>query len=64
MAELRKVAVGTQFEKARFITLREQLLKLAVRVRQSARRVWVQFASSCPVQELFSLLTHRVSFQI
>lgn len=63
MLELRKAAHGTQFEKSRFVTLREKLLKLAVRVRESARRVWVQFASSCPVQKTFSLLAQRVAFQ-
>jgi Transposase DDE domain group 1 len=63
MLELRKAAAGTQFEKARFSTLREKLIKLAVRVRESARRVWVQFASSCPVKDCLSLLAQKVALQ-
>lgn len=63
MLGLRKAAQGTEFEKARFSTLRENLIKLAVRVRESARRVWVQFASSCPIKECFSLLAQKVALQ-
>lgn len=63
MLELRKAAQGTQFENARFSTLREKFVKLAVRVRESARRVWVQFASSCPVKKCFSLIAQKVALQ-
>lgn len=56
MQNLKQLCLQTQFAKARIATLRETLLKLAVRVRHSARRVFVQFASSCPVQNLFTQL--------
>jgi hypothetical protein len=50
MQKLKQLCLDTQFAKARIVTLREKILKLAVRVRHSARRVFVQFASSCPIQ--------------
>jgi hypothetical protein len=56
MQKLKQLCLETQFAKARIVTLRENILKLAVRVRHSARRVFVQFASSCPIQKLFAEL--------
>jgi Transposase DDE domain group 1 len=56
MQRLKQLCLDTQFTKARIVTLREKILKLAVRVRHSARRVFVQFASSCPIQKLFTEL--------
>jgi hypothetical protein len=63
MLELRKAAAGTELEKARCSTLREKLIKLAVRVRESARRVWIQFPSSCHIQKTFSLIAQKIIIQ-
>jgi hypothetical protein len=56
MQQFKTLCLGTQFAKARIVTIRENIIKLAVRVKHSARRVFVQYATSCPVQTLFALL--------
>lgn len=63
MLKLREAAAGTFLENARLGTFREKILKLAVRVRESARRIWIQFASSCPFQDIFSILAARVALK-
>lgn len=61
MLELRKLLENTKLGKAQVTTLREKFIKLAIRVKKSARRIWVQFASSCPVREALFLLSRRLS---
>jgi len=51
---------GTRLAKAQVGTLQRALLKLGVRVRETARRVWLGFASSCPAQDLWPLLLARM----
>ena len=57
---LRALLAGTAWATAQVSTLRRDLLKLGVRVKESVRRVLLQFASSCPVQELWPLLLDRL----
>jgi hypothetical protein len=57
---LRALLAGTAWAKAQVSTLRRDLLKLGVRVKESVRRVLLQFASSCPVQQLWPLLLDRL----
>lgn len=48
-----------QVGRYQFDTLRLRLLKVAVRVRESARRVWCQLPKSFPLAELFQRLLER-----
>jgi hypothetical protein len=48
MQELRRRAAGTIFAKAQVTTLREGLLKLAVWVERSVRRIVLHFPVNCP----------------
>ena len=57
---LRALLAGTAWARAQVSTLRRDLLKLGVRVKESVRRVHLQFASSCPVQHLWPLLLDRL----
>ena len=57
---LRTLLAGTAWATAQVSTLRRDLLKLGVRVKESVRRVLLQFASSCPVQELWPLILDRL----
>ena len=57
---LRRALTGTRLAAAQVSTLQRSLLKLGVRVRESARRVWLGFASSCPVQELWPVVLARL----
>jgi hypothetical protein len=57
---LRRCLRGTRLEKAQACTLQRHLLKLGVRVRETARRVWLYFASNCPVQDLWAPLLIRL----
>lgn len=57
---LRKGLRGTRLAKAQVGTLQRALLKLGVRVRETTRRVWLGFASSCPAQDLWPLLLARM----
>ena len=57
---LRALLAGTEWARAQVCTLQRDLLKLGVRVKESTRRVLLQFASSCPVQELWPLLLVRL----
>lgn len=60
---LRKCLRGTRFAAAQVGTLQRRLIKLGVRVKQTARRVWLQFASSCPVQDIWPELLARLRGQ-
>jgi hypothetical protein len=51
---------GTRLAEAQAGTLQRQLLKLGVRVRETVRRVWLYFASNCPVQDLWGPLLIRL----
>jgi hypothetical protein len=57
---LRTALAGTELAQAQVCTLQRRLLKLGVRVKETARRVWLQFASSCPLQALWPLLLARL----
>jgi hypothetical protein len=57
---LRTLLAGTAWATAQVSTLQRDLLKLGVRVKESVRRVLLQFASSCPVQELWTLVLDRL----
>jgi hypothetical protein len=45
---------GTQMAQATCGTIRTRLLKIGALIRVSVRRVLIQLASSCPVQEIFA----------
>jgi len=57
---LRRCLAGTELATAQVCTLQRKLLKLGVRVRESCRKVWLQFASSCPVQHLWPVVLERM----
>ena len=63
MLAVRDAAVGTPFECAQVPRLRDQLIKLGARIRQTTRRVWVHIASSCPWKEVLQLLSARLAAQ-
>ena len=60
LSYVRKCLAGTELENAQVCTLQRKLLKLGVLVRESCRKVWLQFASSCPVQHLWPLVLARI----
>ena len=57
---MRRCLEGTELENAQVCTLQRKLLKLGTLVKQSCRKVWLKFASSCPVQHLWPLLLARM----
>jgi hypothetical protein len=59
-SHLRRGLQGTRLEKAQACTLQRDLLKLGVLVRETVRRVWLSFASDCPVQDLWAPLLTRL----
>lgn len=61
MLEIREAAEGTGFARAQVPRLREQLIKLGARIRQTARRVWVHIASGCPWKEVLEILCRRLA---
>jgi len=58
--ELRRELHDTPLEQAQVETLQRKLLKLGVRVQETARRIWLHFSSSCPLQYLWPLLLERL----
>jgi len=58
--ELRRELHDTPLAQAQVKTLQRKLLKLGVRIKETARKIWLQFASSCPVQQLWPLLLERL----
>jgi hypothetical protein len=56
---LRRLAHGTELAVAQMDTLRLRLLKIACRVEQTARHVWLHFTSSYPWQPLWRLIAER-----
>jgi len=61
MLRVREAAVDTPFERAQVPRLREQIIKLGARVRQTTRRVWIHIASACPWKEVFEILCTRLA---
>jgi len=57
---LREALADTELAAAQVGTLQRRLLKLGVRVKETARRVWLQFASSCPLQHLWPVVLARL----
>lgn len=57
---IREAAAGTAFEHAQVSRLREQLIKLGARVRQTARRVWVYIASACAWKNVLTIISSRL----
>jgi hypothetical protein len=53
--------VGTQLERAQVNTIRLRLFKVAALVAVSVRRVYLRLASGFPLQELFALVSARLS---
>jgi hypothetical protein len=45
---------GTELERAQATTIRLRLLKIGAQIRITARKVWLSFASSYPLQRLFA----------
>jgi hypothetical protein len=60
LSHLRKALAGTRLEKAQVCTLQRHLLKLGVRVKETVRRVWLHFASGCPLRDLWPLVLARL----
>jgi len=61
MQGLRQLLAGTELAAAQASTLRVKLLKVAARVRQTWRRIWVQLPTSYPYARLWALLWGRLS---
>jgi len=57
---LRRLLAGTQWATAQVATLQRDLIKLGVRVKQTARKVWLHFASACPVADLWPRILSRL----
>jgi DNA-directed RNA polymerase subunit N (RpoN/RPB10) len=57
---MRKLLAGTRLANAQVGTLQRHLLKLGVLVKETCRRVWLSFASHCPVRDLWVLLLRRM----
>ena len=53
MQELRKLLAGTEFAKSQVSSLRLKLLKIAVRVRQTTRRIWLMMPTSYPLKDVW-----------
>jgi len=60
LSYLRKHLTDTELERAQVCTLQRHLLKLGVRVKETTRRVWLHFASNCPVQDIWPVLLARM----
>ena len=60
LSYLRGQLRGTRLAEAQAGTLQRHLLKLGVRVRETVRRVWLYFASNCPVRDLWGPLLIRL----
>jgi Transposase DDE domain group 1 len=56
---LRRLAHGTELAAAQMDTLRLRLLKIACRVEQTARHVWLHFTSAYPWQPLWRRIAER-----
>ena len=61
MIKLREFARGTKLQVARISTLRNLIIKVAVRVKQSHRRILVQFPTSFPLKNVFSRIASAIA---
>ena len=57
---LRRHLADTELASAQVATIQRKLLKLGGLVKETCRRVWLHFASSCPLQRLWPTLPHRL----
>lgn len=57
---LRSHLSDTPLAEAQVCTLQRRFLKLGVRVKETVRKVWLQFASSFPLQDVWLLLAERL----
>ena len=57
----RRGLVGTELERSQASTIRTRLLKIGVRIRVSARRVWLAMSEAFPLQSLFAHVHHRLT---
>jgi len=57
---LRKLLFGTEFADAQVSTLRTRLLKVAARVRETTRRIWLMMPTSYPLKELWMCALSRL----
>ena len=60
LLELRRKLHGTELATARMATLRLRLLRVAARVRQTFRRIWIELPSSYPFKEIWYTLFTRL----
>ena len=60
LCELRRELHDTVLEDAQVETLQRKLLKVGVRVKETARKIWLQLASGCPMRDLWPLLLDRL----
>lgn len=58
---VRKRLAGTEWARAQVVTLQLKLVKVAARVRESKRRIYVQLASSYPGQRLWEQYWRRLT---
>ena len=58
--ELRRQLHGTALSQAQVATLQRKLLRVAVRIHETARRIWLHFAGSYPWRALWPLLVRRL----
>jgi hypothetical protein len=59
---LRQTALaGTELAEAQVTTIRLKLLKIGGLIKRSARRIVLHLASGCPMQELFRLISARLT---
>lgn len=59
---VRSYAATTELCKARFSTIQKTLIKIAVRVKETSRRVFCQFSSCCPYQNLFRKIFANINY--
>lgn len=59
MQELRSSLKDTELEGKQTNTIRLKLLKIGARIKETVRRVWVDFSSSFTMQDLFNTLLER-----
>ena len=52
---------GTSEERAQAHTIRVKLLKIAARIRITARKIWVELSSNCPFAALFREVSANLS---
>lgn len=64
MLAMRQAAQGTALAKAQVTRLRQTLIKIAARVRVSARRILVELPAHCPFAAEFSLIAQRLSSSV